>query len=258
MSWQGSGGNPDGYLLGIEGGGERWGFGSPEAWCGDWRFYQTLSFDYRIVSGSYSFGAPDFVLIQGSNGQSMRAGIPVPGNSWVAYQVPLTPTAFGVDAVTFDAILRNVAYMILYAETVSNHDEEAIDNVRLSQAAVSSYEAWRAIHWPGPERFDDAISGPAADPDGDGFPNQAEFITGTGPNATHEFFAAALAPATGTPDFVVSWLSNLGTHYQVESSEDLVRWQPLGPLHAGSGGVLTQPCPSAAAGHAFFRVMATR
>lgn len=239
MSWQSSGGNPGGYLKGADDGSDVWGFASPEAWCGDWRFYQTLAFDYRIVSGSYSFGAPEFVMIHGSNGQTLRAGIPNPGNAWATYQVPLTAASFNTDAATFDAVMKDVVQVILYAETVSGYDEEAIDNVRLLKA-TGSYDAWKTLWWPGPERFDDAISGLDADPDHDGLPNGVECLTGGNPLA----FSADQRPqaTAGSGAFVFEFprddaAEGLGLVATVEAGGDLLDWPAaylVGPTSAAS------------------------
>lgn len=226
MSWRSSGGNPSGFLGGVDDGSDVWGFGSPEAWCGDWRFYQTLTFDYRILYGAYAFGAPEFVMIHGANGQTLRAAIPSPDNTWKTYQIPLTPASFNTDAATFDAVTSHVVQLVLYAETVSGFDEEAIDNVRLTKAS-GSYEAWQTLWWPGPERLDPAVSGFNADPDADGIPNGIECITNDNPLvATH----SKDPTTTATTDHLVFTFQRddrteaYSILLQVESGPNLTDW----------------------------------
>jgi autotransporter-associated beta strand protein len=48
-------------------------------------------------------------------------------------------------------------------------------------ALPPGYEAWQQTNWPG--IADESITGPHADPDGDGSPNDAEFIAGTDPQS---------------------------------------------------------------------------
>jgi hypothetical protein len=163
----------------------------------------------------------------------------VPGNAWATYQVPLNPAAFNTNAATFDAIMKNVVYVVLYAETVSGYDEEAIDNVRLLKS-TGSYDDWRALWWPEPERFDDAVSGLAADPDHDGLPNGVECYTGGNPHA----FSAdqRLKVIAGSDVFICEFprddaAEGRGLLATVESGGDLANW-PLvywvGPTSSAS------------------------
>lgn len=258
ISWRSSGGHPDGYLNGSDGNSDRWGFASPEAWCGDWRFYRLLAFDYRIVSGSYGFGLGDFVQILGANGQILVGGIPQPNNTWTRYEVPLTAAHFGVSEEVFAQVMHNVVQVVLLAETVSGDDQEAIDNVALTRASAT-YLTWRDQHWISPDRENDLISGVSADPDGDGADNWSEFTAGTAPTNRLDFFR--LESLTPAPDGCqVILRSQPGRLYGLETRSRLDSSSPWASVTndlPGTGDPLCIPVATPTSTH-FFRATVRR
>lgn len=89
----------------------------------------------------------------------------------------------------------------------------------------------------------DLSQGPADDPDGDGFPNQAEQLAGTNPAQRGDHLA--LSVETNSNTTALSWRVAPSRRYTVESSADLRTWTPV------NGGQLTHPAP----GHAVWRGM---
>lgn len=242
MSWQSAGGNPGGYLFGSDGGGDRWGFASPESWCGDWRFYRLLAFDYRIVSGTYGWGNGDFVQILGANGTTLSGSIPEPNNTWKRYEVPLTAAHFGVTEEVLATVLRTVVQVVLLAETVTGDDQEGIDNVAFTQASAA-YLVWRDQYWTSPERENESISGVLADPDGDGADNWSEFTAGTTPTNRLDFFRVeSITPSAGS--YQVALRSQLGRLYGLEARSSLAgstAWNMVTNNLPGTGGLLSIP-----------------
>ncbi len=240
MSWQSSGGNPGGYLHGSDSGGDRWGFASPEAWCGDWRSYRMLAFDYRIVSGDYAFGVGDFVQILGANGQTVYGSILQPNNTWSRYEVPLTATNFGVTEEVLASVLRNAVQVALLAETVSGDDQEAIDNVVLTKAS-SPYLVWRDQYWTSPDRENETISGVLTDPDGDGSDNWSEFIAGTVPTNRLDYLRIERVCITnGT--CLLDFGTRTGRLYLVETAASLSAtndWSAVTNNIPGTGSSMT-------------------
>jgi hypothetical protein len=258
MSWQSSSGNPDGFLRGSDSGSDRWGFASPESWCGDWRSYRLLAFDYRIVSGTYSFGAGDFIVICGMNGTNLVAGIAPPDNTWKHYDLTLSPATFGVDIDTYNAVMRGVFQVLLQAELVSGDDVEAIDNVLLTKAS-SPYLIWRDQYWTGPDREHESISGVLADPDGDGADNWGEFIADTLPTNRLDvlrFERALVAGSTCQLEFN----SRTGRLYDVEATSVLAptnTWNVVTNDIPGTGLRVTVPT-AAIEPRQFYRLKARR
>ncbi len=100
---------------------------------------------------------------------------------------------------------------------------------------------------------------PEADPDGDGQTNFQEFWLGTVPVDPANRFAitaAGLVDNGGRPDWRLSFPTAVGPDYQVEFSDDLATWQPLGTMEAGDGAPRSVTDPDAPAVHPrrFYRV----
>ena len=133
LTWQATGGNPGGYLEGTDGGSESyWYFHSPETWIGDWRHYGSLRFEHRIVSGtSANYILPTF-QVRGANNEVLNWDGPESSNVWTPFEVELSPSLFGVDQATYDAVMANVVSLRIRGEYVSGSELEGLDNVRLS------------------------------------------------------------------------------------------------------------------------------
>lgn len=136
LNWEATGGNPDGFLRGSDDGSGAWHFVSPEVWNGDWTEYRSLKFDHIILRGSYAdWGTPTFYIV-GANNQRLSWIGPATSNTWVRFEVPLSPVAFGVDQAAYDAVMERVVELRIRGEYVAGPDEEGLDNVFLSVAAV--------------------------------------------------------------------------------------------------------------------------
>jgi hypothetical protein len=103
-------------------------------------------------------------------------------------------------------------------------------------AALDPYTAWKASRFSDEEIGDPAISGPPADPDGDGLPNETEYVFGSEPlqaepapflgisvngNEVELAFTARKAAGPGYESRV--------RHYTIETAADLTAgpWTPL-------------------------------
>jgi hypothetical protein len=84
---------------------------------------------------------------------------------------------------------------------------------------------------------------PAADPDGDGIPNWAEYVAGTDPTNAHSHLDLIGAGSLGDKQsvgFKLRWLSAPGKSYVLECTSDLTGpvWKPIANNMPGSGQVL--------------------
>jgi hypothetical protein len=109
--------------------------------------------------------------------------------------------------------------------------------VTVNAAVPDSYVEWKAARFPGEEGGNPEISGPAADPDGDGLTNEQEYIFGTLPlqpepiiapestvNGNHQIEVAFTAAKASGPGY-----GGRTRHYAVEITADLSAdsWIPL-------------------------------
>lgn len=121
--------------------------------------------------------------------------------------------------------------------------------------------AWTAANFNSTERADQSISGPNADPDGDGLANLLEYALGTNP------WSANTPPAASTDavDWLYTYTRPSGQNdlsYEVEVSDNLISWTTAGVLHErmstdGSTETWRARCPLAAAPCLFFRLKIT-
>jgi len=112
---------------------------------------------------------------------------------------------------------------------------------------------WRGQHFTAPNASDDAISGPNADPDGDGIPNLTEYALGSDPNNAQSrpgmAGANVLDPNDGKKYLNLTFHRHLGMTdctCHVETTQDLVHWQEGGgytvlgnPVDDGNGSTET-------------------
>ncbi len=138
-----------------------------------------------------------------------------------------------------------------------------------------AFEDWREAHFSGAELANPAVSGPAAEPAGDGFSNAYKYAFGFGPfdrvsgeqrfslapveadGATESFPALRFFRLSGARDLV----------YRLEKSADLLEWTPVAGLAptvlAGRGAgseeaLYVDPEPVSEADRRFFRVAVDR
>lgn len=135
-SWVETGGNPGGYLRGVNDGGGVWHFATPESWSGDWTQYRSLQFDHVILSGANSMWTDDTFYIEGANGSTLGWKGPEPTDVWTHFAVDLSPATFDVTPEEYDAVMSNVVELRVRGEYVNGPDSEGLDNVFLSKSPL--------------------------------------------------------------------------------------------------------------------------
>lgn len=142
LTWQATGGTPEGYLRGSGAAGTNaWFFVSPPSWAGDWSGYKVLKFDFSIPSRHYpDAGQAGMVVIVGHNGQQLTWTASTPLWTWTHYEVSLIPGAFGTDQATFDAIMADVAELRILAEFSASTETVGLDNVVLTATPPEAHQ----------------------------------------------------------------------------------------------------------------------
>jgi hypothetical protein len=143
-TWQSSGGNPGGYLLGSESdplGGTGY-FIAPSNWLGDLSAYAggTLSYDLKVIEGTDYFNDADVIISGGGSSASWTPDINPVGDGWFTFQVQLTQANF--TGGNLASILSNVSEIQLRGEFISGAEEEGFDNVRLAASGVPEPSTW--------------------------------------------------------------------------------------------------------------------
>lgn len=82
-----------------------------------------------------------------------------------------------------------------------------------------------------------AVSNGTGDADGDGQSDAVEFQAGTDPNSRTSRFVVSSAAGEG-PFLRVSWPSAVGCLYGLETSDDLLEWDPFCANLPGTGAVM--------------------
>ncbi|MBL9144835.1 MAG: hypothetical protein JNM99_14235 [Verrucomicrobiaceae bacterium] len=139
--------------------------------------------------------------------------IPAGGSSIV----PVTFTAGVLGARTTELRLLN------------NDEDEGPFNITLNAFSVTERQAWRQLHFGTIENTGNAAN--SADPDGDGFDNSFEFLTGSIPVDFHSRFRLDIQPDPTNPGQMRVQISptRSSTNYRIEFNPDLspTNWQPL-------------------------------
>lgn len=249
---------PNCIVNGDGGAGTTW-FYSPETWAGDWRGFQSLAFDMRIVQGSAAYLLEPGTMIwlvsaHGAMGAPCTEVPPI--GAWRRYEFALNPVAFGVTAAEFDRLVRDVAFLAIRSEWLSGSAEkEALDNVLLA-TSPTPYWAWLDDFLPPAQLLDPALAAPAADPDADGRTNQEEFLALTSPVDPASRFLATIRRLPGG-GFEIAFPTRSGRVYQVWKSARLANpWTPVGPLLPGNDVIQTYADPGTDP-TAFFRIGVT-
>ena len=143
-SWQSTGGNPGGFLQGIETNplGSTGYFIAPSKFLGNLSAYSggTLSYDIKIIGGSSYFNDVDVIFSSGANSASWTSNINPTGQGWFNFQIQLDQANF--TGGNLAAILANVTKLQIRGEYINGTEVEGLDNVQLMTAAVPEPSTW--------------------------------------------------------------------------------------------------------------------
>jgi hypothetical protein len=101
-------------------------------------------------------------------------------------------------------------------------------SLSLGSPSLQEWDLWRGNFFNSAELADISVSGPNADPDGDGFSNQAEFTAGTNPHDGSSFLRAGIGQ-TGPEKVEFRFRAEAGRSYSVLTSDSVEKkgWTKL-------------------------------
>ena len=138
VTWQSSGGNPDGYLRAVDPAqGPDTRAIAPAEFLGDWSHFDGtgyLSADLKIISGSQAgiHTGPRFI-ISGPGGEAVKMWqeADAPYGYWDTFSVDIMESEWDVTSGTWDALLSDVTGFRVKMEFITGVETTGLDNVML-------------------------------------------------------------------------------------------------------------------------------
>ena len=221
-------------------------FYSPEAWNGDWRGYQSVTFDMKVVQGSSNniFTPGAMLYLVSAHGYLVANCLESPNTTaWKHYEFALNPVAFGVTTDEYNRIARDVALLAIRSEWLSGTSErEAMDNVVVS-TNLTRFWSWLDEHLDADELADPEVSGMTGDADQDGLNNWGEYVAGTNPTNALDALRIERASLTNT-SCLLDFLSHTGRLYGIDRATGLLEsntWTQVTNNIAGNGLLMSVP-----------------
>jgi hypothetical protein len=159
---------------------------------------------------------------------------------------PYTTIAANLAGTSYTDMELNFETTYYYVVSASNMVDESAVSPETPATTLTARQSWRMAHFGTIENTGDAAD--SADPDGDGWTNEQEYISGTGPNDRTNLLRIDQMQASGN-DMLVSFPSVLGRTYRVERSDTLLdgSWTSVQDDIPGTGGTVQVTDPGAIA-----------
>ena len=159
---------------------------------------------------------------------------------------PYATIATNLAGTTYTDTELNLETTYYYVVSASNMVGESAVSSETSATTLTARQSWRMTHFGTIENTGDAAD--SADPDGDGWTNEQEFVSGTGPNDRGSLLRIDQMQASGN-DMLVSFPSVLGRTYRVERSDTLLdgSWTSVQDDIPGTDGTVQIADPGAIA-----------
>lgn len=190
---------------------------------------------------------------------------PIPLAATASSELPVTFTVVAGSATISGTSLTLIGtgLVTVRAEQAGNAIYAAAPPVERSFTVTANFNSWSRGKFTTGELLDADVSGPNADPDGDGYSNLIEYALGLEPKAPSTTGLPEMS--TTATDWVYTYTrpaDRADLAYVVEVSTDLASWTTGGVTHelvSTSGGIETWrgKYPLASASNVFFRLRAT-
>ncbi len=143
LSWQSTGGNPDGYIHNIDSGPTSGFILAPAEFLGNWSSIDgigELSWDFNMFRQGIGSIVPLGAIISGPGGEAtFNSGIIAPQDQWVNVSANIIETDWTVNTGNWNALISDVTGLRLNIENVitsSLFEITGIDNVNLTEFVV--------------------------------------------------------------------------------------------------------------------------
>lgn len=222
-------------------------FYTPAAWGGDWRGYQSVAFDMKVVQGPESkiVDPGAMIWMVSAHGDLVADCTEAPSTTeWKRYKFALNPVAFGVSPEQYERIARDVVWLVIRSEWLTGvNQREALDNVLVS-TSPTPYWDWLAGYLDEEALLDLDMAATTADADHDGRSNWDEFMALTVPIDPASRFDID-GPSAVPGGLSIKYPTHAGRVYQVWKALDLDgAWSPVGPLETGDDTLKTYVDPA--------------
>jgi len=217
------------------------------------------------------------LAISQADGQSLQATLPTtitltnlasPSTIYAYEDGTSMATPYVTGAVAFaarnfpaESAVQRIARILNHVTPLSALAGKVASGGRLNLARIVDTDANGLPDWWELEYFGSIGVNPAADPDGDGFPNLEEYLVGTQPTVADPLaiYQTEIVQNGANQDFRISFPTAVGTTYRVERSDSLGAgsWVQLGSNVAGTGNPASVTDSAAVTLHPkrFYRVL---
>jgi hypothetical protein len=138
LSHENNGGNPGGFLVAAEAGGDTFEVVAPSKFLGNLSLFKggTLSFDSKLITtdgGSFGSGFGKVTILGGGFSAELDLAPNDPTTDWATYSAMLIASNWGVSEATWSQILANVTQLRVILESVVGWETMGFDNFQVAQ-----------------------------------------------------------------------------------------------------------------------------